>query len=156
MPAAATLYDWLELVHVVAAMVWLGGLVTLTALGVLTRRSGQREAIARFVGSLRVIGPIVLAPASLSVVGFGIWLIVDSEAWDFGQTWVWLALVLFSGAFLVGATFLSRAAIGAQRAAAAGDDDEAARQLGRWAWGSGAIVVLLVVAAWDMVMKPSL
>jgi len=152
----ATLYDWLLFLHVLAAMVWLGGLVTLTAFGIRTLRSGQPDAVGRFVGSLPVIGPIVLAPASLSVVGFGIWLVLDTDAWDFGQTWVWLALVLFGGAFVIGAAFLSRAAIGAQRAVDAGDDDGAARQLRRWAVGSGTIVLLLVVAAWDMVFKPGL
>jgi hypothetical protein len=119
-------------------------------------RSGERGAIERFIGSLRFVGPLVFAPATLAVVGFGIWLVLDSDAWDFGQTWVWLALVLFGTAFVVGAAFQSRAAIGAQRAAAAGDDREAARQLARWSWGSRVILLLLVVATWDMVFKPGL
>jgi hypothetical protein len=32
----------------------------------------------------------------------------------------------------------------------------ALRQFGRWCWGYGLIVVLLVVATWDMVNKPGL
>jgi hypothetical protein len=31
-----------------------------------------------------------------------------------------------------------------------------ARRLVRWAWGSRLIVVILLVAAWDMVFKPGL
>lgn len=54
----------------------------------------------------------------------------------------------------MGAAFQSRAAIGAGRAAAAGNDREAARQLARWSWGSRVIILLLVVATWDMVFKP--
>jgi uncharacterized membrane protein len=153
---AATLYDWLKFLHIVAAMVWVGGTVALSALATYIVRSGEREAIARFVGSLRFVGPLTLAPATLAVVGLGIWLVVDSDAWDFGQTWIWLALALFAAAFLVGAAFQSRAAIGAQRAAAAGNDGEAARQLRRWSWGSRVILVLLVLATWDMVFKPGL
>jgi hypothetical protein len=30
------------------------------------------------------------------------------------------------------------------------------RQLRRWSWGMRAIVIILVVAAWDMVGKPGL
>jgi uncharacterized membrane protein len=155
-PVAATLYDWLKFVHILAAMVWVGGLVVLGVLATQALRSGNLDAVPRLVGSLRVVGPAVLAPAMVSVVGLGIWLVVDNDAWDFGQTWVWLALVLFAAAFLLGAVFQSRAAIGAARAAAAGDDREAARQLHRWALGMGVIVLLLVVVTWDMVVKPGL
>jgi len=123
--------------HVLAAMIWLGGLVTLGALATQVLRGGEPDAIARLVRSLRVVGPLVLAPAMVAVLGFGIWLVLDSDAWDFGQTWIWLALALFAAAFLIGAIFQSRAAIGAERAAAAGDESEAARQLRRWSWGMG-------------------
>jgi uncharacterized membrane protein len=152
----AALYDWLLFLHVVAAMVWVGGLVALTAFGAHVLRSGEREAVARFIGSLRVIGPFVLGPSSSLVVVFGIWLVVYSSAWGFGQTWIWLALVLLVAAVLVGAAFLSRAALAAEGAVKAGDDTEAMEQLRRWSWGVRLILFLLVVATWDMVFKPGL
>jgi uncharacterized membrane protein len=142
------------LVHVPAAMVWLGGVLTLTALAALTARSSDAAAVERFLRNVGVIGPVVFAPAPLLLVGFGIWMVVDSAAWDFGQTWPWLGLLLFGSAFLVGAAFQSRAAIGARRAAEAGERTEAVRQLRRWLWGSQLILALLVVATWDMVFKP--
>jgi uncharacterized membrane protein len=153
---ATALSDWLKLLHILAAMVWVGATAALSILATQLARHGERNPIQRFVGSLGVVGPIVLAPATLSVVGFGIWLVLDSDAWDFGQTWVWLALALFAAAFVVGAGFQSRAAIGARRAAEGGDDREAARHLVSWAWGSRLIIVILVVATWDMVFKPGL
>jgi hypothetical protein len=103
-----------------------------------------------------VIGPLVLAPATLAVAGFGFWLVLDSAAWGFGQLWVQLALALFAAALLIGGGYQSRAAINAERAAARGDHAEALRQLRRWSWGYRLIVVLLVAAAWDMVFKPGL
>jgi uncharacterized membrane protein len=151
---AASLYDWLLFVHIVAAMVWVGGLVALSVLATLVHRGADHDAISRFVGSLRVFGPVVLAPAALALLGFGIWLVVDADAWDFGQTWILLALGVFIAAFLVGAVFQSRSALAAQRAVAAGDDGEAIRHLARWSWGMRLIVLLLVVATWDMVFKP--
>ena len=155
-PLAATLYDWLMFLHVLAAMIWVGGGVALALFAKQVLRSGERAAIARFVGSLRLLGPLMFAPALLAVLGLGIWLVLDSDAWDFGQTWVWLALTLFAVAFLVGAVFQSRAAISAQRAAADGGNVEAARQLRRWTSGMGVILVLLIVVTWDMVIKPGL
>jgi uncharacterized membrane protein len=152
----ATLYDWLMLVHVLAAMVWVGGVLALSAFAALTVRSRDAEAVARFVGSLRVIGPVVFAPAPLLLIGFGSWMVVDSAAWNFGQTWIWLGIAFFGAAFLVGAAFQSRAAIGARRAVEAARQEEALRQLRRWLWGSRFILVLLVLATWDMVFKPGL
>jgi uncharacterized membrane protein len=150
------LYDWLEFLHIFAAMVWLGGLAALAAFGAQALRSGERETVARFVGNLRVVGPFVLAPASALVLAIGIWMVIDSPAWDFGQTWIWLALVLLGAAVLVGAVFLSRSALAAERAVKAGDHAEAMHQLYRWSWGIRVIIILLVVATWDMVFKPGL
>ncbi len=151
---AATLTDWLHFFHLLAAMIWVGAVVTLSALTTHLLRSGQAEAIARFVRSVSVIGPLVLAPAVAAVTGFGIWLVIDSDFWSFGQTWVWLGLALLVVAFLIGAVFQSRALIGARRASEAGDHLEAARHLSRWSWGMWLILLLLLVATWDMVFKP--
>jgi uncharacterized membrane protein len=152
----ATLYDWLLFGHIVAAMVWVGGGVVLAALAVATLRGGDPEAVARFVGSLRVIGPAVLAPATIAVLALGIWLVLDSAAWDFGQTWVLLALALIAVAIAVGAGHQARTALSAQRAIDRDDHAEAHSQLVRWTWGYAIVVVLLVAIAWDMVFKPGL
>jgi uncharacterized membrane protein len=150
------MYDWLVFVHVLASMVWLGGITVLGAFAIRVLRERDAEAIGGFLGSLRRIGPLVLAPAPVLLVGLGVWAVADSEAWDFGQLWIQLALGLFAAAFLIGAAHQSRAAIAAERAAQRGDGDEAVRQLRRWAWGMALIVALLVVATWTMVFKPGL
>jgi uncharacterized membrane protein len=152
----ATLYDWVLFAHILAAMVWVGGATVLFALSIITLRTRDPQAIARFVRSLPVLGPAVLAPATIGVVGFGVWLVLDSETWDFGQTWIVLALALFAVAFLTGAAFQSRAALSAERAVERGDDAEALRQLTRWVRGYALILALLFVIAWDMVFKPGL
>jgi uncharacterized membrane protein len=156
MPAAVTLYDWLLFLHVVAAMVWVGGIVALNVLATQVLRSGGAEAVARFTGSLRFVGPVMLAPSVVTLLAFGIWMVADSEAWDFGQRWIQLGLGLLVLAFVVGAAFQSRSALGAQKAASAGNEVEALRQLRRWAWGMRLILVLLLVGTWDMVVKPGL
>jgi uncharacterized membrane protein len=154
--ATQTLYDWLRFLHVLAAMIWVGGGVMLAAIA--ARALGDRDpaAIGRFTASLRVLGPLVLAPATVAVLVLGIGLVVESDAWDFGQLWVALGIGLFAAAFLVGAVWQSRTALAATRAAARNDDAEARRQLRRWLCGYGLIVALLVVAAWDMTTKPGL
>jgi uncharacterized membrane protein len=154
--ASQTLYDWLLFLHVLAAMIWVGGGITLTVIAARVLRDPEPGAVDRFTGSLRVIGPLVLAPASIAVLGLGIGLVVDTDAWDFGELWVELGLGLFAGAFLIGAVHQSRAALAAERAAGRGDDAGARRHLRRWTWGYRLIVLLLIAAAWDMTTKPGL
>ena len=117
----ASLYEWLMVVHVIGAMVWLGGLVAMSALVWRVTLSADDPAAGRFAAALGVLGPLVFLPAVLVVLGFGIGMVADAEEWSFGQTWVWLALVLFGAAFATGAAFRSRAGIAARRAGAAGD-----------------------------------
>ena len=154
MLATQSLYDWLLFLHILAAMVWLGGSVMLAVVAARVLRDPDPAAVVRFTSGLRVIGPLVLAPATLAVLGFGIWLVVD--AWDFGQLWVQLGLALFAGAFLIGAIWQSRTALAASRAAERDDHAESRRQLRSWLWGYGLIILLLVAAAWDMTTKPGL
>ena len=153
---AATLYDSLLFLHLLAAMVWLGGGVVLAALAARVLRDPAPGDVSRFTGHLRVLGPLVVAPATVAVVALGVWPVFEGGAWDFGQLWVRLGLGLFAAAFLIGAAHQSRPALGAERAAARGDDEAAVRQLRRWSWGYRLIVLLLVVAAWDITTKPGL
>jgi uncharacterized membrane protein len=152
----AALYDWLLFAHILSAMLWIGGIVVLAALVLRTVRAGEPGGVGRFVGQLRAIGPPVLAPPPVVLIASAVWLVADSDTWGFDQLWIQLALALFGAAFLIGAAHQSRTAIAAERAAARGDEAEAARQLRRWAWGTAVILLLLVVATWDMVFRPGL
>src|SRR5262249_8884584 len=126
--------------------------VSLLAARVL--RSGDAPTISQFIGNLQFVGPLVFAPAMGGVLAFGIWLVVDSSAWSFSQTWLVAALALFAAAVLVGVVFQSCGAIGAKRAAETSDDEQAARLLRRWIWGMRLIFLILVIIAWDMSIKP--
>ena len=92
----AALYDWLLLLHILAAMLWLGGIVVIGAFAFRILRTREPGATAAFLGNLRVIGPLVLAPAPVILLAMGIWMV--AEQWEFDQTWVSLGF----GLFLVG------------------------------------------------------
>jgi uncharacterized membrane protein len=152
----ATAYDWQLFAHVLAGMVWLGAIVLLEVIAIRVVTGDDDLAAGRLVGTLRAVGPMVMAPMPVILLGFGIWMVADNAAWDFGQTWVQVALALFAVAFAIGAAHQSRTALAAERAAAAGEHREARNQLRRWTWGMGAIILLLVAATWDMIFKPGL
>jgi uncharacterized membrane protein len=150
------MYDWLLFLHLLSAMVWVGAGVLLSGLAMLALRSPDTAAPARFLSALGTIGPRVLAPASVATLGFGVWLVLNSPAWGFGQLWVLLALGLVVAAVLIGAAYQARRALEGERAAERGDHGEVRTQLVRWTWGYWAIVAALVITAWDMVFKPGL
>jgi uncharacterized membrane protein len=152
-----TLDTWLKFGHILGAMVWLGGGVVLTMFGVRARRGGDPAAIAEFGRTLGYVGPRIMIPSVLAVLVFGIWLVLENAAWDFGQLWVVIAIGLFAIAFLIGAVVLGRIGIQLQRLGdRSGGDADAGQLLNRWILGYGAVLVVLVIAAWDMVFKPGM
>src|SRR5438093_9624316 len=124
---------WLLFVHVLSAMVWLGGGLTLMVAGLRVRSSSRPEALAEFAGTVPFVGLRILMPSVVLLLVTGVWQVLASSAWSFSQLWVRLALGLFILAFLVEAIYFSRVGIGLARATAdkrpAG---EAATPLNRW------------------------
>jgi len=107
-------------VHVVAAVIWVGGDVTLTTLGIVFERRRDGEALAQ-LGKLGAwIGVHVYTPALFAVLGFGIALMQKGE-WPWDLFWVDFALVGWAIAAVVGVGF-----VGPEL----GRIDRAARQFG--------------------------
>jgi uncharacterized membrane protein len=147
---------WLLFGHILSAIVWFGGGVMLSILASRARSSSDPNAVADFARTLVFAGPRVLGPANIGTVVFGVWLVAKSGAWDFSQTWVRIGAGLFAIAFLIGAAYLGRIGVQLQRAAE-GSEAVAAEPrvlLGRWILGYRVILLILLVAVWDMVFKP--
>jgi uncharacterized membrane protein len=153
-----TIYPWLLLVHILAAMVWVGGSVVLNIQGSRARSSGDSAARVEFARSLAFVGPRVLAPAVIVIVIVGVWMVLAGAGWNFGQAWVLAGLALYVVALLIGIVYLGRIGIQLQRsmAEAAADTADARRLLDQWILGSRVVLLVLLITAWDMVFKPGL
>lgn len=153
-----TLQTWLHWIHVVGAVIWVGGGLMLSVVGARARQSEDPRNIEDFAQMLSYIGPRVLMPAVLTVIITGVWLVLASPGWSFTQLWVILALGAFFVAFLLGAVYLSRIALELERLAAHTDASlQAARDvLGRWIVGYRVVLLILLFVLWDMVFKPGL
>lgn len=149
--------DWLHLIHVLAAMVWLGGGSVLVLVAARIRSSSNPEAIAEFARLIPYIGIRVLGPAWIVVLVTGVGMVLLSSEWRFTQLWILIALGLFAVAFLIGAVFMSQAGIRLDRAAR-GNDPQAnlPSLLQRWLVGYSVVLAVLLVAVWDMIFKPGL
>ena len=148
---------WLHLLHVLAAMVWVGGGVTLSVMALHARSASDPRPMASFARLLPYIGIRVLMPSVVIVLITGVWMVLAGTEFTFSQTWVLLGLGLFAVAFLVGAVYMSRIGIQLDRAAQAESGAMHLRGLlDRWIAGYAVVLLILIVAVWDMVVKPGL
>jgi uncharacterized membrane protein len=153
-----TIETWVLFGHILSALVWVGGGLMLSVLAARTRATGDPNAAAEFARTLAYVGPRVLGPATVGTLVFGVWLVAESDTWDFAQSWVRIGATLFAIAFLVGAAYLGRIGLQLQRTASgnASAPGETAALLGRWILGYRLVLVILLLAVWDMVFKPQL
>ena len=82
-----SLYGWLVLAHIVAAMIWVGGGIVALTTGRRVEGSGQPVAKQVFASVEAWSGARVFGPAAFSVVLLGVLMVWQSDAWSFGQTW---------------------------------------------------------------------
>lgn len=155
---AEILEPWIHFIHVLGAIIWVGGGIMLSLVGARARKSKDPRLIGEFARTLSYVGLRVLTPAVVAVLLTGIWLVLTGSEWSFTQLWVLLGLGAFILAFLIGAVYLSRIAIQLDRLVAGKDVDPRVANdlLGRWMVGYQVILLILVFAVWDMVFKPGL
>jgi uncharacterized membrane protein len=143
--------------HVVSIVIWVGGDVTLTTLGIVFERRGDGPTLQALGRMGAWIGTRVYTPALFAVLVFGIAL-MEKGNWDwFGVFWIDFALVGWLVAGCIGVGF-----VGPEL----GRIDEAAQKFGPMSEEVGqrvkrlfmifrfdtALLLLIVV---DMVAKPS-
>jgi uncharacterized membrane protein len=151
-----SLHTWLLFLHILGSMVWIGGGATLSLIGLRARRSSDRGVLADFAGTLRHLGLRAFTPALFVVLATGLVLALDGSRWRISEPWILIGIGLFLIAFLVGAVYLSRVSIALERMVReSGSDVRAlANLIGQWVAGYGVILLVLIVAVWDMVFKP--
>jgi uncharacterized membrane protein len=149
-------YDVYKALHVISIVIWVGGDVTLTTLGLVFERRRDGEALTQ-LGKLGAwIGVHVYTPALFAVLGFGIALMEKGE-WPWNVFWVDFALVGWAIAAVVGVGFVGPELGRIDRAARVhGPDSEAVRRRVKRLFAvfrfDTALLILIVL---DMTAKPS-
>ena len=93
-------------IHVVAAVIWVGGDVTLTTLGIVFERRGEGDTLAALGRMGAWIGTRVYTPVLFVVIGFGIALMHERPDFDYGQFWVVFGLIGWAIAGTIGVGFV--------------------------------------------------
>jgi uncharacterized membrane protein len=98
-------YELLLFVHVLAAVVWVGGAMSLQVLAVRAERSPDAGRVADFATEAEWVGSRVFLPASIVLLLAGIGLTLEGD-WGFTTPWVLLGLIAYGLSALTGSLFL--------------------------------------------------
>lgn len=154
---APSSYQVFKALHVIAVVIWVGGDVTLTTLGIVFERRGDGPTLAA-LGKLGAwIGTRVYTPALFAALAFGIAL-VQKGGWGWGVFWIDFALVGWAIAATVGVGFVGPELGRIDRAAQefGPESDEVRRRVQRLFTVFRFDTALLILIVLDMSAKPSL
>lgn len=102
--------DWYSIVkflHVLAAVVWLGGGFAMILIAVRAERSGDDEALIFNLRNTAALGNILFMPASLATLVFGLLM---AFLWTgFSDLWIIIGLAGAAATFVTGAGFIKPA-----------------------------------------------
>jgi uncharacterized membrane protein len=101
-----TLYELLLLLHIVAAILWVGAAATFFMLDVGDDLSGDLEAQASHNDDADWLSPRLFIPASLATLLFGLAAAIEGD-WDFGSLWIVIGLAGFTASFLTGILYFA-------------------------------------------------
>jgi uncharacterized membrane protein len=149
-------YEIYLALHVVAIVIWVGGDVTLTTLGVIFERRRDGDTLAALGTMGGWIGPRVYTPALFAAFGLGVAL-VEKGHWGWNHFWIDFAIAGWAVSASVGVGFvgpeLGRIGEAAQRLGP--DSPEVGRRITRLFTIFRFQTALLLLIVIDMVAKPS-
>jgi uncharacterized membrane protein len=102
-----TAYEFYLTVHILAAIVWVGGAMVSQVFAARALGDPRPERLVAVARDIEFVGKTMFVPASILVVIFGILMVNESPVWDITDGWILAALVIFTASFLVGVLYLA-------------------------------------------------
>lgn len=152
--ATITTYQWFLAVHILAAVLWVGGAFTIQAFTIRAVRANDGPYLARLTSEVEWVGTRIFVPASLVLVVFG-FLLIHQQHYDY-RFWVVFPIVVWALSFATGAGFLApesrRISAAIERHGI--DGAETRMRIQRIFLVSRVELAFLLLVALDMVLKP--
>ena len=150
------LFELLLTIHVLAAVIWVGGATITQVFAVRANRSDDPTKIAGFARDAEWVGTRIFLPMSLILVATGFGIVADAEFYELGEAWIIIGLAAWAASVVTGAAFLGPES---GRIAAAIDRDgpespDAQRRISRIFVISRIELLVLMIIVVDMVVKP--
>lgn len=151
---AGSWYQTWKALHILMAIVWVGGalMIQLLAFRILRENDGAR--IAKFTKDIELIGMRTFVPASLILVVLG-FVMIHQAGFEY-TFWLVFAIVIWALSFISGAFFLGPESgrIGRLIEERGGVDAEVKSRIERLLLHSRIEMMLIALIAMDMVLKP--
>jgi len=150
--------DWylvFETIHVVAAVVWVGGGSMITLLAWRASRAKDTAQLLQIGKQAEWLSTRIFVPASLTVLAMGIVLMHKAD-FSYGEFWTLFGVIGWAVSFVVGAAFLGPQGgkLGRLMETRGPDDPEVAARLDVIINVARTDAVLVLLIAADMVAKP--
>jgi uncharacterized membrane protein len=144
-------------IHVLAAIVWLGGGTVITILAWKAQRAKDNAQLLQIGKQAEWASTRIFVPSALVVLAMG-FVLMHKGGWSYGDFWPIFGLAAWGVSFVVGAAFLGpETGRLARLIEVRGPDDPAViARLNRILAVARADVVLILLVAADMVAKPFL
>jgi uncharacterized membrane protein len=152
-----SLYESLLFLHILGAIVWVGGSITTQVLGARAAKATDPAVIQRFSSEAEWVGMRVFMPASIVVLAAGIWLVIDN-GWDWEDPFVAVGLIGIAFSIVVGAAFLGPESgrVSQLTAEKGATDPEVTKRIKRLISVSRFELLVLLVVVFFMVVKPGM
>ena len=102
------MYQLLLYVHIISAVIWVGGAFAIQALAIVVSRSDDPMELPRLGRNLEFIGARVFAPAAALLFASGV--VMTLQNWAFGRTWIAVSVGLWVLSAVLGAAYLAPSA----------------------------------------------
>lgn len=155
------MYVTLKFIHVMSAVVWIGGVLWLSLVVIGMLRAQDYAGAQSFNRQTNTLGRLVFGPTALTTVAAGIAMVLVGDL-SFGDTWIVIGLIGVALSFIIGGVLGDRtgraleAALLSTTSGVPDHDDHAIitqlRQ--RLAAITAANLTILTVVVWAMVVKP--
>lgn len=149
-------YELFLFVHVLAAVVWVGGGVMIQTLAVRVLRTSDPRRITSFAADVEWVANRIFIPASLVLIVAAVALMIDGDyAWS--ALWVSLSLAAYIASAVTGAAFLGPESgrISKIVAAEGPESPEAVARIKRILVGSRIELIVLIAVVYLMTVKPT-
>jgi uncharacterized membrane protein len=94
-------YEFLLTIHVLAAVIWVGGGLAMHILGRRVLKRGDPQEIFEFSKEINTVALRLYAPTALILLIAGV-LLVNEAGYEFSQLWITLAFIGWAFSFVVG------------------------------------------------------
>ena len=153
--SGAAWYTGFKTIHVLFVVIWIGGGMAITILGLRAERAGSGAEVATIARQAAFMGERVFAPAAVVVVASGIGM-VSNASLGFDHFWIEFGLLGFLSTFVIGVAVLMPRAkkLVALLDARGPDDPEAQAAVSSILLIARADMAVLLLVIIDMVAKP--